>query len=90
LVAGPLGTLPELGDITCAQDVVVAITSDSIKLCNPPMAKALPLKWQALSARSFFTIPSGALFSSLSWFSSAWFSLVHLSWVVFLRVRNHS
>jgi hypothetical protein len=61
LVAGPLGTLPEFGDITCARDVVVATTSDNIEPHSPTMPKALPLKGRALSARSFFTIPSGAL-----------------------------
>jgi hypothetical protein len=67
LVAGPLGTLPEFGDITtCAQDVVVATTSHSIKLRHPAMPKALPFERQALFARSFFTIPSGTLFSSLA------------------------
>jgi hypothetical protein len=74
LVAGPLGTLPEFGDITCDQDVVVAATSDSMKLHNPAMPKALPLMGRALSARSLFTIPSGTLFSPLSCLFSAWFS----------------
>src|SRR6202162_3853653 len=67
LVAGPLGTLPEFGDITCAQDAVVATTSSTIKLHN------FPLKGRALSARSLFTIPSDTLFSSLSCLFSARF-----------------
>jgi hypothetical protein len=44
LLAGPLGTLPEFGDITCAHDMVVATTSATIKLSNPAMPKTLALK----------------------------------------------
>jgi hypothetical protein len=36
-VAGPLGTLPEFGDITCAGDAVVATASNRIKLRNFPL-----------------------------------------------------